>query len=155
MGIFGFVCLFDLLHLDTEFHCTATAFRFPEMLLPLPPGSGSHGRASPRGNLVAVLKMWRSGLIPYPILLRRPHSKWGQQAEKDAAVKGHGPDPSSDPQNIQDGTRAWRTHADDSNLERVLGASPAAVDHLFGWSACVVRVVYFFCEGTSRCCWKS
>ncbi|CAO2646411.1 hypothetical protein LEMLEM_LOCUS27904, partial [Lemmus lemmus] len=113
---------------------TQTGFEFRAMLLPRPPGSWNRRRAPPRGALVAVLMVGHSGIISYPILLRRPlGSEWVREL-----LRGHHPDPSPPSQNAQDGTGPRRMLTVDPHLHAVLGTSPAAVQHLFGYYACSV-----------------
>lgn len=106
------------------------------MLLPLPPGSQNRMSATARGP---VLMVGHSGVISYPILQRCPlGSAWVRELERTRLLRGTVQTPAHVPKMPQDGTGPRRMFRDDPHLHTVLGTSPAAVQHLFGYHACSV-----------------
>lgn len=142
MGIFGFVS-FCLFFFSTWIQVSLysghrLALNFGRCSCLCLPGAGII-RAPPRGALVAVVMVGHSGVISYPILQRCPlGSEWVRELERTRLLRGTVQTPAHVPKMPQYGTGPRRMLTDDSHLHTVLGTSPAAVQHLFGYHACSV-----------------
>lgn len=143
MGIFGFVCFCFCCFFPTWIQVslysghrqTLTSRRCSCLCLP----RAGIVRAPPRGALVAVLMVGHSGVISYPILQRRPlGSEWVRELERTRLLRDTVQTQAHVSKVPQDGTGPRRMLTDDPHLHTVLGTSPAAVQHFFGYHACSV-----------------